>query len=138
MKQKVSDVLNIEAELQGMVMRKPDGSQEIVFKGLLTQPIPLKVKYHLNRFMKVVESEKETYRKSFNEIIDEVNPVNAETGVRPEATEDQKKTIDERHKELLNQEIDLNTETLKHISLNDFGMLSTEFNYPFMLNIIGI
>lgn len=136
-KMKVSEVLNIEAELQGMVMRKPDGSSEVIFKGLLNQPLPLKVKYHLNRFLKVIESEKETYRKSFNEILDEVNPLD-DKGVRAEATEDQKKLIDEKHKELLDQEVEVDVTSLNQVSLDHFGMLQTEFNYPLLLNVIGV
>lgn len=133
MKLKLREVLQLEAELNGLSITYGDGRpSEEAFRGMLGQPIGLKVKYHLNRINSEVRKEKEIYDKIQIEL---QKKFTKEVDGKLEITD--KDSLDKEYKELLEQEVDLQVDEIKNkISIDDFADLKTDYNYPAIFGLL--
>lgn len=128
MKLKVSEILNLESELYGLNATNEKGESQVIFKGLLNQPLSLKTKYHLNRAAKVLTAEKEVYQQTFKEAYEKISD-------GKDLTDESRKELEDKHRALLNSEVDVELD-LSGVSIDDLDV-STEYNYINFLNLLG-
>jgi hypothetical protein len=129
---KMSELFELEAEINGFKDAK------IQFRGLLNEPASMKIKYWLHKALRNIESEKKTFFKLRDELLEKYGEKDqAGYKISPEIKGKANTKFVEYQKnvmELLNQECEID---LPVISIEEINFTS-DYGYPsFMRNIVS-
>ena len=135
MKLKLTEIYDLNFELNGMNVRTADGKVHQQSVGLLGQKISMKVKLYLQRLNKIVAEEAELLEKSLKELFDKY--AEGEEGKKT-IPADKLEEYKKEEKDVLNIEKDIDVVNLwsGEITIDSLSSIETNENYPIFLKLI--
>lgn len=135
MKLKLTEIYDLNFELNGMNVKTADGKVHQQSVGLLGQKISMKVKLYLQRLSKIVTEEAELLEKSMKELFDKY--AEGEEGKKVVPADKREEYIKEQE-EVLNIEKDIDVVNLwsGEITIESLASIETNENYPIFLKLI--
>lgn len=135
MKLKLTEIYDLNFELNGMNVKTADGKVHQQSVGLLGQKISMKVKLYLQRLNKIVAEEAELLEKSMKELFDKY--AEGEEGKKVVPADKREEYIKEQE-EVLNIEKDIDVVNLwsGEITIESLASIETNENYPIFLKLI--
>ena len=135
MKLKLTEIYDLNFELNGMNVKTADGKVHQQSVGLLGQKISMKVKLYLQRLSKIVTEEAELLEKSMKELFDKY--AEGEEGKKVVPADKREEYIKEQE-DVLNIEKDIDVQNLwsGEITIESLASIETNENYPIFLKLI--
>lgn len=135
MKLKLTEIYDLNFELNGMNVKTADGKVHQQSVGLLGQKISMKVKLYLQRLNKIVAEEAELLEKSMKELFDKYAEGEEGKKVVPA---DKQEEYKKEQEEVLNIEKDIDVVNLwsGEITIESLASIETNENYPIFLKLI--
>ena len=135
MKLKLTEIYDLNFELNGMNVKTADGKVHQQSVGLLGQKISMKVKLYLQRLSKIVTEEAELLEKSMKELFDKY--AEGEEGKKIIPT-DKLEEYKKEQEEVLNIEKDIDVVNLwsGEITIESLASIETNENYPIFFKLI--
>lgn len=135
MKLKLTEIYDLNFELNGMNVKTADGKVHQQSVGLLGQKISMKVKLYLQRLSKIVTEEAELLEKSMKELFDKY--AEGEEGKKVVPADKREEYMKEQE-EVLNIEKDIDVVNLwsGEITIESLASIETNENYPIFLKLI--
>ena len=135
MKLKLTEIYDLNFELNGMNVKTADGKVHQQSVGLLGQKISMKVKLYLQRLNKIVAEEAELLEKSMKELFDKYAEGEEGKKVVPE---DKREEYKKEQEDVLNIEKDIDVQNLwsGEITIDSLDSIETNENYPVFLKLI--
>ena len=135
MKLKLTEIYDLNFELNGMNVKTADGKVHQQSVGLLGQKISMKVKLYLQRLSKIVTEEAELLEKSMKELFDKYAEGEEGKKVVPA---DKQEEYKKEQEEVLNIEKDIDVVNLwsGEITIESLASIETNENYPIFLKLI--
>lgn len=135
MKLKLTEIYDLNFELNGMNVKTADGKVHQQSVGLLGQKISMKVKLYLQRLSKIVAEEAELLEKSMKELFDKYAEGQEGKKVVPA---DKQEEYKKEQEEVLNIEKDIDVVNLwsGEITIESLASIETNENYPIFLKLI--
>lgn len=135
MKLKLTEIYDLNFELNGMSVKTPDGKVHQQSVGLLGQKISMKVKLYLQRLSKIVTEEAELLEKSMKELFDKYAEGEEGKKIIPA---DKREEYMKEQEEVLNIEKDIDVVNLwsGEITIESLASIETNENYPIFLKLI--
>lgn len=135
MKLKLTEIYDLNFELNGMNVKTADGKVHQQSVGLLGQKISMKVKLYLQRLNKIVAEEAELLEKSMKELFDKYAEGEEDKKIVPA---DKQEEYKKEQEEVLNIEKDIDVVNLwsGQITIESLASIETNENYPIFLKLI--
>ena len=135
MKLKLTEIYDLNFELNGMNVKTADGKVHQQSVGLLGQKISMKVKLYLQRLNKIVAEEAELLEKSMKELFNKYAEGEEGKKVVPD---DKREEYIKEQEEVLNIEKDIDVVNLwsGEITIESLASIETNENYPIFLKLI--
>lgn len=135
MKLKLTEIYDLNFELNGMNVKTADGKVHQQSVGLLGQKISMKVKLYLQRLSKIVTEEAELLEKSMKELFDKYAEGEEGKKIVPE---DKLEEYKKEQEDVLNIEKDIDVVNLwsGEITIESLASIETNENYPIFLKLI--
>lgn len=132
---KLSEIVDLHFEISGM-SRNINGKSEIITIGLLKHKMPLKLKFILDRLLKITEPEFESFQKHRNELFEKYGTKNGDQWKFEGQNAIQ---FEAENKSLLETEKSIDTSTIwgetNMIELSE--TIVTDENFPIYYKLIG-
>ena len=135
MKLKLTEIYDLNFELNGMNVKTADGKVHQQSVGLLGQKISMKVKLYLQRLNKIVAEEAELLEKSMKELFNKYAEGEEGKKIVPE---DKHIEYKKEQDDVLNIEKDIDVQNLwsGEITIDSLDSIETNENYPIFLKLI--
>lgn len=135
MKLKLTEIYDLNFELNGMNVKTADGKVHQQSVGLLGQKISMKVKLYLQRLNKIVAEEAELLEKSMKELFDKYAEGEEGNKIVPE---DKREEYKKEQDDVLNMQKDIDVQNLwsGEITIDSLDSIETNENYPIFLKLI--
>lgn len=135
MKLKLTEIYDLNFELNGMNVKTADGKVHQQSVGLLGQKISMKVKLYLQRLNKIVAEEAELLEKSMKELFDKYAEGEEGKKIVPE---DKREEYKKEQDDVLNMQKDIDVQNLwsGEITIDSLDSIETNENYPIFLKLI--
>jgi hypothetical protein len=135
MKLKLHEVITLNYELNGMVQKAEDGSNNVVLQGLLKQKMNMAVRAYVLRLNKVVAEEIKMYDELRQELFKKYGEESdGQITISPENITD----FNKEHSELLLVDKDINTTTLwgDGLTIKDLKDINTDEGYDTFIKLV--
>jgi hypothetical protein len=135
MKLTLQQVIDLNYELNGLVVKTSEGKQIQLSKGILAQKTSMKLKLYLQRLNKVVADEVKLFDDAKKELFEKYAVGEGEDKKIPEDKIDE---ADKEHKDLITAEKEIDVVNLwsGNITIETLAEIETEENYPVLLKLI--
>jgi hypothetical protein len=135
MKLKLTEIYDLNFELNGMNVKTADGKVHQQSVGLLGQKMSMKVKLYLQRLSKIVIEEAELLEKSMKELFDKYAEGEEGKKIVPA---DKLEEFNKEQQDVLNIEKDIDVQNLwsGEITIDSLASIETNENYPIFLKLI--
>lgn len=135
MKLKLSEIINLYYEINGLSQTSENGEQTILMQGLLKQKMSLKHKVYIQRLNSAIAEDIKIYEESRKELFEKLGEKKDE-GIQIPA--EKMEEFAKEQSQLLTAEKEINVKTIwgDDFTIDALDKIETEEDYPILFKII--